>query len=128
MIIIMQLENTSLDVSIADLKRMLDGATLENIKIVSGQIIDKPVVAKSISISGGNIKSMILARTINIADSDAVIEKGGTLVCARIFHDLSHSVNGGVVLAGKEFYKLGRVCCNYTFGNSCEELMILGEV
>jgi len=115
------------EVDILNLKKMLNETTLESVEIVSGQIIEEPVVAKIVSISGGNIKSMILARTINISGSNAVIGKGGMLVCGRIFHDCSHSVNGGIVLAGKEFYKLGKNCCNYIDGASYSYFMVLGE-
>jgi hypothetical protein len=127
----MQIENDLLGpkagIDILELKRMLDSASLESVVIHSGQIIEKPIVAQRVIIHGGNIREMILARVITIAKSDAIVEKGGMLVCGKIFHDCSHQVVDGNVFAGKEFFKLGTNCCNYNCGNGCDDFLVLGE-
>lgn len=127
----MQLKNNLLDpkvgIDIPKLKRTLDDANLESVTIQSGQIIEKPIVAQRVFIHGGNIRAMILARVITISKSDAIVEKGGMLVCGRIFHDCSHQVVDGNIFAGKELFKLGVNCCNYNNGKCCDDFLVLGE-
>jgi len=115
------------EMDIPSLKKMLEQTKLERIEIFSGQTVDKPIVAKSVYISGGHIEAMVLARVITISNSDAVIKEGGMLVCGRLFHDFSHRVDGGKIFSGEEFSKPGVNCCNYNSISSCGKFTILGE-
>jgi len=113
--------------NVPELKKMLVETSVESVKIISGQIIIQPIVAKTVDIFGGEIRAMVLARVITISDSDVVIGEGGKLVCGRLIHDLSYRKDGGKIFAGEELYKMGPRCSNYNYNSGCSEFLELKE-
>lgn len=76
--------------------------------------ITEPIIAKTVKIIDGEIKSTILAERVILEGDLVVISEGGSVVCGKLYHSCNYKVSGGILEFGVELFKLGTRCCNYT--------------